>query len=210
MSEPVIEYGLDLASIGKSGSDHSKGAILQSPAGKDSIPSGDRGKGSVPGVDRIDVVHRVDNKDPVPGVDRERTVVPVEVVDVPDQDINSTGSSVKEIDFPRIDILQTGGDIESRPDEDLVDALHLVCPQESTRKDVPNDGEASELHCDYIGKSVDEAEIEEAEADVSSTQLLTLTGTLNGVPVKFLVDSGASGNFISEHLVNEHGLQVVK
>ena len=100
VSEPVIEYGLDLASIGKSGSDHSKGAIFQSPAGKDSIPSGDRGKGSVPGVDRIDVVHRVDNKDPVPGVDRERTVVPVEVVDVPDQDINSTGSSVKdEVEF---------------------------------------------------------------------------------------------------------------
>ena len=33
--------------------------------------------------------------DPVPGVDRERTVVPVKVVDVPDQDINSTGSDIE-------------------------------------------------------------------------------------------------------------------
>ena len=152
------------------------------------------------------------DRNPVPGVDRGRTVVPVKVVDIPDQDINSMGSIVKteEVELAVNDILQTGSDIESRPNEDLVDALQLVCPQESTGKDVPDDGEASELRCDYIRKSVDEAELGEAEADVSGTQLLTLMGKLNGVPVKFLVDSGASGNFISEHLVNEHGLQVVK
>ena len=33
--------------------------------------------------------------DPVLGVDRERIVVPVEVVDVPDQDINSTRSDIE-------------------------------------------------------------------------------------------------------------------
>ena len=42
----------------------------------------------VPGVDK-GTVPRWD-RDPIPGVDRGRTVVPVEVVDVPDQDINST------------------------------------------------------------------------------------------------------------------------
>ena len=35
-------------------------------------------------------------------------------------------------------------------------------------------------------------------------------GEVNGIPVKFLIDSGASGNFINESLVEEHGLRLIK
>ena len=63
-----------------------------------------------------------------------------------------------------------------------------------------------DMEC-YIGKSVDEAE---SGVSMSVTQLLCISGEVNGVPVKFLVDSGASGNFISEHLVSEHDLHTVR
>ena len=49
-----------------------------------------------------------------------------------------------------------------------------------------------------------------AVANVAKTQLLTIFGEVLGVLVKFLVDSGASENFISEHLVSEYDLEVKK
>ena len=52
--------------------------------------------------------------------------------------------------------------------------MRVVCPHESTVKDVPDDGEASELRCDYIGKSVDEADLIQTEADMPRTQLLAI------------------------------------
>ena len=58
-----------------------------------------------------------------------------------------------------------------------------------------------------LGKSMDEAE---SGVSISVTQLLCTSGEVDGVPVKFLVDSGASGNFISEHLVSEHDLRTVR
>ena len=54
--------------------------------------------------------------------------------------------------------------------------------------------------------------MDEAEPGVSMsvTHLLCIGGEVNGIPVQFLVDSGASGNFISEHLVSEHDLRTVR
>ena len=52
--------------------------------------------------------------------------------------------------------------------------MRVVCPHGSTAKDVPDDGEASELRCDYIGKSVDEADLIQTEADMPRTQLLAI------------------------------------
>ena len=51
--------------------------------------------------------------------------MPVEVVDVPDQDVNSMGSCIKSVKekFALNDVLQTGIDIESKHDNNLVDAL---------------------------------------------------------------------------------------
>ena len=59
----------------------------------------------------------------------------------------------------------------------------------------------------YIGKSVDETE---PGVSMLVTHLLCIEGEVNGIPVKFLVDSGASGNFISEHVVSEHDLRTVR
>ena len=85
--------------------------------------------------------------------------------------------------------------------------MRVVCPHESTVKDVPDDGEASELRCDYIGKSVDEADLIQTEASVPRTQLLEkYSGEVLGVfVISVLVDRGAIENLISEHLVSGHG-----
>ena len=40
--------------------------------------------------------------------------------------------------------------------------------------------------------------------------LLCISGTLEGFPVKFLVDSGASDCFVSTEFVRAHGLKTVK
>ena len=117
-----------------------------------------------------------------------------QLVDIPNQDINCMESYVKctKQEFVVSDILQIGSGIESRYGNVLVDAFYLVCPYQSTlEKDVPIDGKR-EMRC-YIRKSVDEAEV---DADVSRTQLLYIWGEVHGIPVKFLVDRGASENFI--------------
>ena len=72
--------------------------------------------------------------------------------------------------------------------------------------DVPGNGKICEKEC-YVGKSVDEAE---SGVSISVTQLLCILRKLNGVSIQFLVDSGASGNFIHEHLVSEHDLRTVR
>ena len=99
-----------------------------------------------------------------------RTTKLVPQVDVYDQDINNSGSCTKS------------GKVECT----VSGALHLVCPQESTSMmDVPGDGKTYEMEC-YIGKSMDETEL---GVLMLETQLLSISGKTNGVPIKFLVDS---------------------
>ena len=100
-----------------------------------------------------------------PGSKGSRTTKLVPRVDVPDQDINNSGSCTKS------------GKVESA----VNGALHSVCPQESTSvMDVPGDGKTCEMEC-YVGKSVDEAE---SGVSMSVTQLLCILGKVNGVPVQ--------------------------
>ena len=56
-------------------------------------------------------------------------------------------------------------------------------------------------------------QIEVNRADVTNTAqviLLCISGTLEGFPVTFLIDSGASDCFISSEFVRAHGLKTVK
>ena len=56
-------------------------------------------------------------------------------------------------------------------------------------------------------------DLEVNRADVSNDAqviLLCIAGTLEGFPVKFLIDSGASDCFVSTEFVREHGLKTVK
>ena len=180
VSEPVIEYGFISRLVEEAGSDQEK-----------SMPHSEAMVDAVPRMETVD-----------------ETAVAVHRVGVSDQDINNLESHVESgyASLP-VDRLHSGRCIESRGDDHSVDALQPVCPRVSTTaKDVPNDGDTCEMEC-YIGKSVDEAE---PGVSMSVTHLLCIGGEVNGIPVKFLVDSGASGNFISEHLVSEHDLRTVR
>ena len=48
------------------------------------------------------------------------------------------------------------------------------------------------------------------ETEAAQIILLCISGTLEGFPMKFLVDSGASDCFVSTEFVREHGLKTVK
>ena len=180
VSEPVIEYGFISRLIRESGSDQSERSL------------------------HSEVLQAIPRREMV----YETAIAAHHRVDVSDQDINNLRRCVEsgEASLP-VDTHHMGSCIESGYASLPVDALQSVCPQESTTaKDVPNDGETCEMEC-YVGKSVDEAE---TCVSMSVTHLLCISGEVNGVPVKFLVDSGASGNFISEHLVSEHDLRTMR
>ena len=48
------------------------------------------------------------------------------------------------------------------------------------------------------------------EIEAAQVILLCISGTLEGFPVKFLIDSGASDCFVSSEFVRVHGLKTVK
>ena len=48
------------------------------------------------------------------------------------------------------------------------------------------------------------------ETEAAQVILLCISGTLEGFPVKFLIDSGASDCFVSSEFVRVHGLKTVK
>ena len=103
-----------------------------------------------------------------------------------------------------------GSDVKLEEEETMnAGILQLDCPRVSTfARDIPIDDRSEDEV--IMGESVDWTETAKAEADVPRTHLLKLSGVVLGIPVKFLVDSGASENFISERLVQENDLKVVK
>ena len=48
------------------------------------------------------------------------------------------------------------------------------------------------------------------EIEAAQIVLLCISGTLEGIPVKYLIDSGASNCFVSTDFVAEHGLKTTK
>ena len=48
-----------------------------------------------------------------------------------------------------------------------------------------------------------------AEAETSNSTLFTLEGIFNGAKATFLVDSGASTNFVDERFAKLHGIKTV-
>ena len=48
------------------------------------------------------------------------------------------------------------------------------------------------------------------EIEAAQVVLLCISGTLEGIPVKYLIDSGASDCFVSTEFVTEHGLKTTK
>ena len=48
------------------------------------------------------------------------------------------------------------------------------------------------------------------EIEAAQVVLLCISGTLEGIPVKYLIDSGASDCFVSTEFVIEHGLKTTK
>ena len=105
------------------------------------------------------------------------------------------------------------------PNEDEKDARERAAVNEdSTLQVVKSTVDTMQLKNEVAGQQKNEestsgpqVEVNLAdEIEAAQVVLLCISGTLEGIPVKYLIDSGASDCFVSTEFVEEHGLKTTK
>ena len=105
------------------------------------------------------------------------------------------------------------------PDEKMKDARKRAAVDEdsalqeakSTVDTVPQKNLVAGQQKNEDSTSGPQAEVNLAdEIEVAQIVLLCISGTLEGIPVKYLIDSGASDCFVSTNFVAKHGLKTTK
>jgi len=91
----------------------------------------------------------------------------------------------------------------TRTEERARDLRRRDCPQED-----PNPDTAGNAQPAAVGGETTQPSVEKHIHVLDSKSLMITTGFLNHVPVRILIDSGATGCFVSEGLVHAHHLKV--